>query len=68
MFREHGVEDGNDPVFEEAVVVVGHDEIADSVEAFGTELRAGRGEGAHVGVAEAFYQVFFYSAGRGDDC
>lgn len=38
MFGQHGVEDGDDPVFEEAVVVVGDDEVADSVEAFGAEF------------------------------
>ena len=33
LFGEHGVEDGHDPVFEGAVVAVGHDEVADSVHA-----------------------------------
>ena len=33
LFGEHCVEDGHEPVFEGAVVAVGHDEVADSVHA-----------------------------------
>lgn len=33
LLREHGVEDGHDPVLEGAVVAVGHDEVTDAVQA-----------------------------------
>ena len=64
---EHGVEDGDYPVFEGAVVAVGDYEVADSVHTFGSKTGSRRGEGSEVGVSEAFDEVFFHSAGRGDD-
>ena len=67
MFGEHGVQDRDYPVFEEAVVVVWDDEVADAVEALGAEGGARGGEGADVGVCEAFDEVFFDAAGGGDD-
>ena len=67
LLGEHGVEDGDDPVFEGAVVAVGHDEVADAVHALFAEGGAVGGEGGEVGGREAFDQVFFDAAGRGDD-
>lgn len=67
LLVQHGVEDRDDPVFEEAVVVVGHDEVADAVLAFGAEIGARCAEGSEVGRRETFYEVFFDAAGGGDD-
>lgn len=67
LLGEHLVEDGDDPVFEGAVVVVWDDEVADAVEALGAEGGAGGGEGGEVGRGEAFDEVFFDAAGGGDD-
>lgn len=67
LLREHGVENWHDPVFEGAVVIVGYNEVSNSVEAFGAQLGACSAEGAHVGVAEAFDEVFFDAAGGGHD-
>lgn len=67
MFGEEGVEDGDDPVFEEAVVGVWDDEVADAVHAFLAQVGAVGGEAAEVGGAETFDEVFFDAAGRGDD-
>ena len=49
LFGEQGVEDGHYPVFEGAVVAVGHDEVADSVHAFFSEGGAVGGEGGEIG-------------------
>ena len=65
LLREHGVEDGHDPVFEGAVVAVGHDEVADAVHAFFSQGGAVGAEGGQIGGGEAFDQVFFDAAGRG---
>lgn len=67
LLGEHRVEDRHHPVLEGAVVGVGHDEIADAVEALGAQRGAGGVEGGEVGRAEALDQVFFDAAGGGDD-
>lgn len=67
LLGKHRVEDGHDPVLEGAVVGVGHDEVADAVEALGAQRGAGGAEGGEVGRAEAFDEVFFDAAGGGDD-
>lgn len=67
LLGEHRVEDRHHPVLEGAVVGVGHDEVADAVEALGAQGGAGGVEGGEVGRPEAFDQVFFDAAGRGDD-
>lgn len=67
LLREHGVEDGDDPVFKGAVVTVGHDEVADSVHALRTQGGAVGVEGGEVGWSKTFDQVFFDAAGGGYD-
>ena len=67
LLLEHGVEDGHDPVLKGAVVLVGHDEVADAVEALEAEALAVGAEGGHVGVAEALDKVLLDAAGGGDD-
>lgn len=67
LLREHGVEDGHDPVLKGAVVAVGHDEVADAVQALFPQGGAVGTEGGEVCGREAFDQVFFDAAGRGDD-
>ena len=67
LLGEHGVEDGEEPVFEGAVVAVGDDEVADAVEAAVAEGGAVGGEGGEVGGCEAFDEVLFDAAGGGDD-
>ena len=63
LLGEQRVEDGDEPVFEGAVVAVGHDEVADAVHARGAEAGSGRAEGAEVGGRKAFDQVFLHAAG-----
>lgn len=67
LLGQHGVEDGQHPVLEGAVVVVGHDEVADAVQALCTQAGAGRGELAQVGRAQTLDEVLLDAAGRGDD-
>lgn len=67
LLVQHGVQDGHDPVFEEAVVGVGHDEVADAVHALGAQGGAVGGEGAEVGGREALDEVFLDAAGCRDD-
>ena len=67
LLGEHGVEDWDDPVFEGAVVAVGHDEVADAVQAFFAQGGAVGGEGGEVGRREAFDKVFFDAAGGCDN-
>lgn len=67
LLLEHLVQDGNDPVLESAVVGVGHNHVADPVEAPAAEVLADVAEGRHVRVAEAFYEILLYPAGGGDD-
>ena len=62
LLGEHGVEDWEDPVFKGAVVGVGHDEVADSVEALFAQGGAVGGEGGEVCRGETFDQVFFDAA------
>ena len=54
MLGEHGVEDGDYPVFKGAVVAVGYDEVADAVQAFFAQEAAVGAEGGEVGRREAF--------------
>ena len=67
LLQEHGVEDRDHPVFEGAVVAVGHDEVADAVHAFFSQGGAVGAEGGEIGWREAFDEVFFDAAGGGYD-
>lgn len=67
LLREHGVEDGHDPVFEGAVVAVGHHEVADAIQALFPKGSAIGAEGGEVGGREALDQVLFDATGRGDN-
>lgn len=67
LLREQRVEDGDDPVFEEAVVCVWDDKVADAVHALFPEVGTVGGEAAEVGGAEAFDDIFFDAARCGDD-
>lgn len=68
LLFEHFVEDGEQPVFEGAVIAVGDDEVADTVHALAAEGDAGCGEGAEVGWGEALDEILLDAAGGGDDC
>lgn len=67
LLGEHGVEDGDDPVFEGAVVAVRHHEVADAVHAPAAEVGAVGAEGGEVGGREALDEVFLDAAGRRHD-
>ena len=54
LLGEHGVQDGDYPVFKSAVVAVGHDEVADAVQAFFAQGGAVGGEGGEVSRRKAF--------------
>ncbi len=68
LLYEHGVENGHHPVFEQAVVAIGHNEITYPIHTLSAERCAGRGERAEVGRGEALDEVFFDTTGCGDDC
>lgn len=67
LLREHGVENGHDPILEGAVVAVGHDEVADAIQALFPQGSAVSAEGGEESGCEALDQVLFDAAGRGDD-
>ena len=62
LLGQHGVEDGQHPVLEGAVVVVGHDEVADAVEALCAQAGAGGGEVAQIGGPQALDEVLLDAA------
>ena len=64
LLGEHGVEDGDDPVFKGAVVAIGHDEVTDAVETPFAQAGAVGGKGGQVGGCEALDQVLLDAAGR----
>jgi len=68
LLELHLVEDGQDPVFELAVVLVGHDEVTNAVESQGSPLfaldRAERFVRCQVCRAETFDQIFLYPSRR----
>lgn len=67
LLLQHRVEDGDDPVFEQAVVGVRHEQVADAIHALRSQGGAVGGEGAEVGGGEAFDEVFFDAAGGRDN-
>lgn len=67
LLLKHTVQYGHDPILERTVVVVRHDEVADSVESFGAQRGAGRVEGAVIGRGEALDQVLLHATSRRDD-
>lgn len=67
MFGKHCVKDGDDPIFEFAVVVVGDDEITDTIHAGFTQCGTVKVESAHVGRGETFDEIFLDPAGGCDN-
>ncbi|KAG5458967.1 MAG: hypothetical protein BJ554DRAFT_719, partial [Olpidium bornovanus] len=67
LLGEHAIQDGHDPVFEPAVVVVGDEQVAYAVQSLAPELRSWQLKVAKVGGAKALYDVLLNSAGAGDD-
>ena len=65
LFFEHLVKDGQYPVFEFDVVVVGHQKVPYPVDALLPEVAALQGEVAHVGRGKALDKVLLYTAGCG---
>jgi hypothetical protein len=67
LLRKHRVQYRGQPVLEFAVVVVRHDEVADTVHAASAQVRAIKGEVGEIGFAKAFDKVLLDAAGGGDD-
>ena len=67
LLREHGVEDGREPVLELAVVVVRHDEVPDAVHATPAQVCAVHVEVCEVRFPEALDEVLLDAPGSGHD-
>ncbi len=67
LFLKHFIKDGYNPVLKLAVVGVGDDEISYTIHTARSQTGPGGGELSKVGVSETFDEVFFDSAGGGDD-
>lgn len=61
----HGVQDGVHPVFKEAVILVGHNEVAEPVDALSAQLSAVQLEVAHVSGSQALDKVLLNAASSG---
>ena len=65
LFLEHGIENGHDPVLKLAVVVVGYKQIANSVDAFHSQILTSERELTEVGRSKALDEVLLYASSCG---
>lgn len=62
----HLVKNGDHPVLESLVAVVGHQQVPDSLQSSGAQIGPGEGEIAPVCGRKAFDEVFRYASGGGN--
>jgi hypothetical protein len=67
LLFKHRVQYRRQPVLEFAVVVVRHDEVADTIHAPSAQVRAVEGKVGEIGFAKALDKVLLDAAGGGDD-
>ena len=65
LFLEHGIENGHDPVLKLAVVVVGHEQITDSVDALHSQILTSERKLTEVGRGKALDKVLLYASSCG---
>ena len=67
LLRKHRVQYRHQPVLKFAVIIVRHDEVADTIHAASAQVGAIKGKVSEISFAEAFDKVFLDAAGGGDD-
>ena len=67
LLVQHAVQDGQQPVLECTVIVIGHKQVADAVEAAGPQIGPDCCERSQVRRGQTLDQVLFDPARRGDD-
>lgn len=68
LFGNESIENRNYPVLKGAVVAVGNDEVADTIEALGTKTSSWGRETAQISGSKTFNKVLFYTTGSCNDC
>mmetsp|Transcript_9402 Transcript_9402/g.24335 ORF Transcript_9402/g.24335 Transcript_9402/m.24335 type:complete len:310 (+) Transcript_9402:40-969(+) len=65
LLCEHLIQHWHHPLLKEAVVAVGHEQVADAVDALTAQLGTAQGKIANVMMCEALHEVFLDPASRG---
>ena len=68
LLDKHLVEQRHEPVLEFAIVVVGYDQVPDTIHTSLTKARSVQIEVCEIRFAEALYEVFLDSSRRRDKC
>lgn len=67
LLLKHLVENGDDPVFEGAVVRIRNNEVSNAVETLAAEFGSRGTEGTNICVTKALDEILFDATSRGDD-